>query len=397
MTGPDGDPAAGEPAVGFVPRTDEELDDVLGPSSARRGRVRNDVDVGQVKQLDFVSAANVTMTPVSFVWEGRIPRGKLTILEGRMGQGKTTLLAKVIAAVTGGPPLPGQRAAAPQDAILISLEDGLADTLVPRLEAAGADLSRCHLFNGYNFGGETVNGVFNLSEDCERLRWDIEGYSAAIVAIDPLTATLGSEINSYVDQDVRRVLARYAQLAEDTNAAFLFTRHLRKGGGKAEDAGAGSVGIGAVCRSVLRVDSDPEATARFYLSCVKASVTEKPSTISYHIEGVELPGSPPIYTSHIVWDGESSWTADALAAQAMGTEERSRADDAREFLRSALADGPRSVKDVLHVAGLEEIAPRTLQRAADAMKVTKVRKGFGEGSTWALPVVIHAKEPSFAP
>lgn len=94
-----------------------------------------------------------------------------------------------------------------------------------------------------------------------------------------LRAAVGQSVNSYKDQDVRRILAPLAQVAEETGAAIVFTRHFRKGGGAAEDAGGGSVGIGAACRSVLRVDKDPENPERLLLSSVKSSVSKKPPTL----------------------------------------------------------------------------------------------------------------------
>lgn len=348
-----------------------------------------------IKLLALTCAANVKMENVRWLWPGFIPFGKVTALESMMGVGKTQTALALCAAVTTGRSLPGCGTTPTGAAIIISLEDGHADTTVPRLTAAGADLSRCHLFEGYDFGGEHTDGTFNLAEDCQRLRLAIERTAATIVIIDPITATFGLTVNSYKDQDVRSVLAPLARVAEDTGAAVLFVRHFRKGGGSAEDAGGGSVGIGAACRSVLRVDRDPEVADRFLLSSVKSSVSRKPTTVAYRIESVALPG--PIETSRIVWDGESHWTAATLAAQAMGTEERPRAEEAQDWLRDAISNGPKQAKELFRAADSEGIPRRTLQRAADVLGVEKKRKGFSEGSTWALPASIRAKEPPFVP
>lgn len=331
------------------------------------------------RRLSLVCAADVRMQPVSYVWDGRLPLAKVTGIEGVMGRGKTQLMIKIIAAVTRGGPLPGQAETPSGEAILISLEDANADTLVPRLRAADANLFRCHLFDG---------GMFNLDGDCEALRFEIERLGASIVALDPFTAMLGATVNSYKDQDVRRILAPLAQVAEDTGAAIVFTRHFRKGGGTAEDAGGGSVGIGAACRSVLRVDRDPEDPERYLLSSVKSSVSKRPPTLGYRIEGVTLPTAEgTIETSQIIWDGESSWTADTLASHSMSNDERPRAEEAQEWLRDALHTGPRPAKELFRAAEIEGIPKRTLQRAADVLRVTKERKGFGEGSLWSLSLI----------
>lgn len=352
------------------------------------------------KNLALIRADSIKIRRFEFLWKGRIPRGKLTGDEGRMGTGKTTTMIDVVAAATTGRGLPGQSATPMGDAILISLEDDPADTLVPRLRAAGADLSRCHIFNGYEILGELTPGVFNLGADCERLRRAIEETQSILVVIDPLTATLASDVNSFRDQDVRRVLAPLAQVAQDTGCAIVFVRHFRKGGGAAEDAGGGSVGIGAACRSVLRVDRDPEDPSRYLLSSVKSSLTAKPPTVGYRIELATVRGDDgeEIETSRVAWDGFSDWTADRLAAQAMEGDDRSRSDEAKEWLEEALANGAqRPAKELFRAADAEGIPRRTLQRAADALRVVKARRGFGEGSTWCLPASIRANEPSFAP
>lgn len=349
-----------------------------------------------IRRLKFVPASEVTMESVAYLWQDRIPLGKLTCIEGKMGTGKTTLLSAIAAAVTTGSALPGQASTPPGNVLLVSLEDGKGDTLVPRLAAAGADLRRCHLFDGYTFGGATEGGMFSIGEDVERLRWVIEELGIVWLGIDPLTAAIDSGVNSYKDQDMRRILAPLARLAEDTRTGISFVRHFRKGGGAAEDAGGGSVGIGAACRSVLRVDCDPENPERYLVSSVKSSTSKKPPTIGYRIDGVTLPGPTPIETSRIAWDGESAWTADSLASHAMSAEDRPLADEAQDWLRDALGNGqPRLAKELFKAADADGIPRRTLQRAADVLGVLKERRGFGEGSNWSLPASIRAKEPPF--
>jgi len=341
------------------------------------------------------------MKSVNYLWDGWIPLGKVTGLEGKMGNGKTTLFTAIAAAVTTGGALPGQPTTPQGAAIIISLEDDLEDTLTPRLAANGADLTFCHLFNGYEFGGATEAGMFNLAEDIERLGWAINQYGAKFVGIDPFTATLPSSVNSYKDQDVRRVLAPLAQLAADTGCAIAFARHFRKSGGAAEDAGGGSGGIGNACRSVLRVDPDPETPERYLLSSVKMSTGRKPLTVGYRIEEVALPNvgrdGKRIVSSRIAWDGLSAWTADTLAAHAMNNEDRPRANEAQDWLKDALLGGSRLAKELFRAADSDGIPRRTLQRAADVLGVLKERRGFGEGSNWSLPDSIRARETPFAP
>ena len=360
-----------------------------GPSRAQPEALR--------KRLALMPASDIKMEPVQWIAIGRVPRGKVTGIEGKMGTGKTTAMISLVAAVTTGGPFPGQETTPKGNAILISLEDSPSDTLVPRLRAAGADMSRVSVFTGYELGGKTEEGVFNLPKDIPLLRHAIVEHGAVIVGIDPLSAALDQSVNSYKDQDVRRVLAPLAMIAQETGAAIVFVRHLKKGAAAVEDAGGGSVGIGAACRSVLRVDRDPDDPERLLLSSVKSSVSRKPPTAAYRLEGVQVEGDPPIETSRLVWDGESSWTAEDLAARVMEAGEGSRMDEAMEWLNAALAGGERSAKELFRGADADGIPRRTLQRAADCLHVQKTRKGFGEGSWWSLPDPIRAEQPPFAP
>ncbi len=364
----------------------------------------SDPDIATVditgKRLAFVRACDVQMESVQWVWSGYIPKAKLSVIEGRMGVGKTTLLTTVAAAVTTVGPLPGQATTMCGPVLVISLEDDMRDTLTPRLVAAHADLTKVHLYNGYEFAGRPVGGGFNLAEDCERLRLAVAETGAVLVILDPLTAMLGKTVNSFRDQDVRGVLAPLAQVAQATGAAIVFTRHFRKGGGAAEDAGGGSVGIGAACRSVLRVDRDPEDADRYLLSSVKSSLSRPPVTLGYRLEEALIQSndpSKPIITSRTRWDGESAWTAQSLASHAAEEGDRSRATEAQDWLREALADGPKLAQDVLRAAGNEGIARRTLQRASDALHVVKERRGFGQGSLWSLPPLIGAMDVASVP
>jgi hypothetical protein len=356
----------------------------IGDTSYDGANGTNGANEPPIKRLALTCASAVRMEPVYWLCPGRIPMGKLTILDGVMGTGKTTLLCKITAAVTTGGPLPGQSATPEGDVIIISLEDGVADTIVPRLTAASADLSRCHVFEGYDNGGEHVAGTFNLDGDVERLRLAIEENDARLAWVDPFMAAIGQRLNSYKDQDMRSLLAPLAKVAEDTQCAIVLIRHPRKGGGTAEEAGGGSGGIGNACRSVLRTDRDPENPDRYLFSSVKSSLSQRPATLGYRLEQVTFPDHPDVTTSHIVWDGESEWTAEALAAQVSGSEEQPRANEAQEWLRDALSSGPRLAKELFRAGEAEGIPKRTLQRAADAIKVTKERKGFGEGSSWSL-------------
>ena len=198
-------------------------------------------------------------------------------------------------------------------------------------------------------------------------------------------------MNSYKDQDVRRVLAPLAEVADKTGAAIVFARHLKEAG-HGRRRRRWFWGIGAACRSVLPADRDPETQERLLSSSVKSSVSRKPPMVAYRIQRVVYPDSLPIETSRIVWDGESSWTAEALAAHAMGNEDRRRIEEAKDFLQVELSQGPRRAKELIKGADECGIAKRTLERAADAMGVARTREGFGGPMSWSLSAPSLAKE-----
>lgn len=349
-----------------------------------------------IKTLAFVRASEVIPRAVSWAWNGRIPLGTLTMIEGRMGTGKTTMTAAITAAITTGHALPGALPGShipPADAILVSLEDDAATTITPRLHAAGADLHRVHLFKGFEYNGKVTDDVLNLSEDIERLRLAIRTTGARVVSIDPLMAAIGHRIDANSDQDSRSITAQLRNVAEETGAAILLVRHFRKAASAAEDAGGGSVGWGAACRSVLRVDKDPERAGRYLLSSVKCSLAERPPTLSFTIEGVTFSGPPEIATSRLVWGEASTWTADALASLGSSGEEQSKGDEARDFLAHTLGAGAKSKHDVLAAMRKEGILLATLDRAATKMGVNKKRDGFACGSVWSLPASFNSSEP----
>jgi hypothetical protein len=205
-----------------------------------------------------VLVSDVEPETVEWLWEGRIPFGKITVLDGDPGLGKSLLTLDTAARLSSGGELPDGGRCEPAGVVILSCEDGLGDTIRPRLEAAGADLSRIAALVAVK-GASGTQLLPTLEENVLQIAEAIDCVAARLVIIDPLMAYLGRDVNSYRDQDVRAVLAPVAEMADRTGVAVVVVRHLRKSReGGAILAGGGSIGIIGAARSGLMVARHPE-------------------------------------------------------------------------------------------------------------------------------------------
>jgi len=169
-----------------------------------------------------------------WLWEGRIPKGKLTIVEGDPGTGKSAMIMDLTARVSAGRAMPdGSGGGVPAGVVILSAEDGLADTVRPRLDAAQGDPARVLALTTKYDGGVGAEKL-TLPEDTRLIARGIDRVEAELVTIDPLVAFFGRKTDSHRDQDVRRVLAEW------TGVAVVVIRHLnKKVGGKPLYRGGG--------------------------------------------------------------------------------------------------------------------------------------------------------------
>lgn len=172
---------------------------------------------------------------VDWLWPGRIPRNKLTLFDGDPGLGKSALTTDLAARVSVGRPWPDDSPCEPGGVVLCSAEDGIGDTVRPRLDAAGGDAERVLALATVPDGD--AERLISVPEDLDVLRRGIERVSAALVIVDPLMAFLSGDVNSHRDQDVRRALAPLARLAEGTGVAVVVVRHLNKATGATPSTG----------------------------------------------------------------------------------------------------------------------------------------------------------------
>jgi hypothetical protein len=313
---------------------------------------------------------------VTWLWQGRIPAGKLTLLDGDPDLGKSTLSLDLAARVSRGRSMPdGSPGVGPGDAILLNAEDGLADTIRPRLDAAEADCSRVSVLTVRAGDSEDLPAI---PDDLAALRQAITDRGALLAVVDPLMAYLGGDVNSHRDQDVRRALAPLARIAEETGCAVLVLRH----NSKAQQSnvlyrGGGSIGIIGAARSGLVVAHDPEDETRTILAVAKANLGPKLPSLAYRIVGA------PNGAGRVDWLGATAHTAKDLLTTPPSDEERSQTEMACEVLREVLADGPVEAKQARREtedgAG---VSPRTVDIAKARLGVVAQREGFGRGGRW---------------
>lgn len=317
-----------------------------------------------------VRLSRVTARPVTWLWPGRIPRGKLTVLDGDPGLGKSTITLDLAARVSRGLPMPDGAPGCPGGVVLAGAEDDLADTIRPRLDAAGGDCERIAALPVERWNDVT---------DTVTLHKAIEQVSAVLVVIDPLMAYMPSQANSWRDQDVRRVLSPLAALAAKTGAAIVLVRHLNKmAGGTPLYRGGGFIGIIGAARAGLLVARDPDDGERRVLAVTKSNLAREAPSVGYRT--IERGGAVCIE-----WLGESAHQAAALLGQPASAEERTAVTEASDWLRARLESCAVAARDIRREARDAGIPERTLERAKAALAIRSGKCGFGDGWRWELP------------
>ena len=226
------------------------------------------------------SLSGVKREAVSWIWPRRFPRGKLVLIGGEPGEGKSTMMLDVTARITQGGVWPDGGEAPHGSVLLLSAEDGLGDTIAPRLDAAGADSSRVHALTAIR----QIDGTdrhLDLGHDVPQLEAAIQQVHPLLVIIDPLSAYLG-RTDTWKDSEVRALLSPLAALAERHGCTIAGVMHLSKTSGrKALHRLMGSIGFSAAARVVLAIATDPDDDTRRLLLPVKNNLTRKADTLAF--------------------------------------------------------------------------------------------------------------------
>jgi hypothetical protein len=304
----------------------------------------------------FVRFADVRPELLHWLWPAYIPRGKLTLLDGDPGLGKSLITIDLAARLSTGHPMPdGSGGGRVGRTLLLTAEDGAADTTLGRLAAAGADLSQ--VFVPDRKGAAR----FGLPRHLKALEQFVVREHLDLVAFDPVVAFLPPGVNLLNDQSVRTVLDELAAMAERTGAAVQMVRHLNKTTGqKALYRGGGSIGIIGAARAGLVVTGDPAAGGARVLAATKENLCAMPPALGYRVVPADT-GAP-----RIEWTGPVGLTADeALRPPRAEAAETPPVGviPAVEWLMEFLRAGPRPAVDVYEAAVAAGISERTLERA----------------------------------
>lgn len=330
--------------------------------------------------------SDVQPKPVNWLWPGRIARGKVTMIAGHPGLGKSQLTANMAAVVTTGGMWPADKTQCEQgNVILFSAEDDAADTIRPRLEAAGADLDRVFILDTVIEDSGSRQRSFNLASDLCRLGEMISHIgNVALIVIDPITAYIGGT-DSHKNADMRALLSPLGELAAKHCAAVVCISHLNKGGGgEALMRVAGSLAFVAAARAAWAVVKDQNNPERRFFLPLKNNVGNDQTGLCFRIVSHELPGG--IETSRVLWEEETvTVSADQAMAPLQEPAERSALGEAKEFLVNILKDGPVSVRQIRSDAEDAGYAWRTLQRAKDSLGISATKGGMKNGWSWSLP------------
>jgi putative DNA primase/helicase len=317
-----------------------------------------------------IRANEVRIRPVRFLWRPWLPLGTVTILAGAPGQGKSQLTAYMAAATSQASFQPSD-VDVPGSVVVLTAEDDAADTVVPRLLAAGADLSRVEfiVMRRTMPRGLTADGLIKLPGDVDTLIDRLEAGDVRLVVFDPVASFVGRDHSTYVNQDVRDVLDPVVAVAAHYDVAVVLILHLNKSESKTWATKIGeSHAFQAVARTVLALAPDPddedgEDGVDKILAATKLNLMRRGRGSALKLRVVPATvyddDRQPIDTSTIEITGTSSVAADDLLAD---QSERGARRDVLDFLLEALADGPVESGDLKAAAKTAGVAWRTVQR-----------------------------------
>ena len=310
--------------------------------------------------VKIIRMSDVELTPVEWLWKPYLPFGKLSVLQGNPGEGKTYFAMHLAAACTNGKLLPNMERMEPFNVIYQTAEDGLGDTVKPRLIEAGADLDRVLVID---------DSDVQLTLSDERIEKAIIENNAKLVIIDPIQAYLGVDVDMNRANEVRPIFMRLGQVAQRTGCAILLIGHLNKAAGmQSLQRGLGSIDIAAAVRSVMFIGKLKHDPTMRILTHEKSSLAPPGVSLAFSL-GDE---------GGFRWVGEYDITADEMLS-GIEPQRETKTQQAKDLICTLLAGGKQALSEDIDKAALERGIPgRTVRDAkrelGDALK-SKIVEG----------------------
>jgi len=338
----------------------------------------------QAEQMMTVRAADVEPQAISWLWPGRIPGGKLTMIVGDPGVSKSLLATYLTATVSRGALWPLSADPAPRGSVLVvSTEDDASDTIAPRLQAAGADMTAVHLFREVtDHNGRRSLDLIRDMAILEQKAVQLGGLK--LIIIDPITACLG-RTNQNATGMVRAVLTCLADFAARTGIAVVVISHLNKSSARSAIMRiTGSLAFVAVVRAAFLLIKDPTDARQRLLLPIKNNLGEDRYGLSFHVESVSIgTGMAP----RVVFDSDTIVVDpdEALSDSRSDKNSRPALEEAKDFLLDYLTDGAMPALDVQAAAQAIGISPASLRRARKELGITPQKSGMAGEWRWKLP------------
>ena len=310
--------------------------------------------------VKIIRMSDVELTPVDWLWKPYLPFGKLSVLQGNPGEGKTYFAMHLAAACTNGKLMPNMERLEPFNVIYQTAEDGLGDTVKPRLIEAGADLDRVLVID---------DSEVQLTLSDERIEKAIIENNARLVIIDPIQAYLGADVDMNRANEVRPIFMRLGQVAQRTGCAILLIGHLNKAAGmQSLQRGLGSIDIAAAVRSVMFIGKLKHDPTMRILTHEKSSLAPPGVSLAFSL-GDE---------GGFRWVGEYDITADEMLS-GIEPQRETKTQQAKDLICTLLAGGKQVLSEDIDKAALERGIPgRTVRDAkrelGDALK-SKIVEG----------------------
>lgn len=312
----------------------------------------------------MVCMADVQAEKVEWLWYPYIPLGKLTIIEGDPGLGKSWITMALTTYVSRKRKLPGQETGVGGTILLLSAEDGLGDTIRPRLDTLGANVSKVFAIEGAVTLDE--DGVSELDELMEQVK-------PKLVIVDPFVAYMGGQVDLHKANETREVMQRLKLLSEKHRTAVVAIRHLTKGSrDKSIYRGIGSIDLTAAARSVILVGRNPDDPDGGRVLChIKCNLAPLGRAQSYRLDAKSE--SPFRFEGPVDFTAEDVFKAEATAGNTGGGDD----EWARvcEWLKEALEGGPRPSDEVRQEGEARGFSKKSINKARRDLSIRSTVKG----------------------